>query len=46
LRSLELDVFVHGEVADQVERLEDESDLAIADAGALADRKVRHGLAV
>src|SRR5271168_2781493 len=33
----QLDVFVDGEVADEVERLEDEADLAIADAGALAD---------
>src|SRR3954466_4247564 len=38
----QLDVFVNGEVADQVEALEDEPDLAVADAGAFRERKVRH----
>jgi hypothetical protein len=31
----QLDVLEHGQVADQVEGLEDEADLAVADAGAL-----------
>src|SRR5712692_4464811 len=33
----ELHVFVHGEIADQVEGLKDEADLAIANTRALAD---------
>src|SRR5713101_785262 len=33
----ELHVFVHGEIADQVEGLKDEADLAVANARALAD---------
>src|SRR5713226_8962469 len=33
----ELHVFIHGEIADQVEGLKDEADLAIANARALAD---------
>src|SRR5262245_19647652 len=35
VRERKLDVFVDRQIANQVERLEDESDLAIADAGAL-----------
>ena len=31
----QLDVLIHGEIADQVEALEDEADLAVADARAL-----------
>ena len=42
----QLDVFVHGEVANQVERLKDEADLPVADARAIADREIRHRLAV
>ncbi len=42
----EFHVFVNGEVADQVEGLKDEADLAIADAGAIRQRKVRHGLGI
>ena len=37
----QLDVLVDGEVADQVEALEDEPDLAVADARALRQRQVR-----
>ena len=33
----QLDVLVDGEVADQVERLEDEADLAVADARPLGE---------
>ncbi len=36
----QLDVLVHREVADQVEALEDEADLAIADAGPLGEVEV------
>src|SRR5712664_623379 len=42
----ELDVFIHGEIADQVEGLKDEADLAIANARALADGELGNGLAV
>src|SRR5918995_7501890 len=42
----QLDVLEHGEVADQVEALEDEPDLAVAHARALRERQVRHLLAV
>ena len=35
IRQRKLDVFVHGEIADQVERLEDETDLTVANPGAL-----------
>src|SRR5207248_8799487 len=38
-------VLVNREVADQVERLEDEADLTIADAGTLRRRELRHRLA-
>ena len=38
----ELDVLKHGQVADQVEALEDEPDLAVADAGAIREREVRN----
>ena len=33
----QFDVFVHGEIADQVETLEDEADFLIADARALGE---------
>src|SRR6266568_4005160 len=39
-------VLVDGQVADQVKRLEDKPDLPVADAGALAQREIRHRLAV
>ena len=42
----QLDVFKHREIADQVEALEDETDLAIADAGALRVIELRHRLTV
>src|SRR5260370_26182402 len=38
----QLDVFVHRQVADQVERLENKSNLAVADPRALANREIRH----
>ena len=40
----QLDVLVDREVADQVERLEDEADLPVADAGALRRGEPRHRL--
>src|SRR5713101_1118462 len=39
-------VLVDGQVTDQVKRLEDKPDLPVADAGALAQREIRHRLAV
>ena len=40
----QFDVFINGEVADQIERLEDEADLAIADARAVASESFCHRL--
>ena len=37
----QLDVLVNGQVADEIEALENEADLAIADAGALREGEVR-----
>src|SRR4029077_17723817 len=42
----QLNIFVNRQVADEVERLEDETNFAVADAGALASREIRHGLTV
>ena len=42
----QLDILVYGEVADQVETLEDEADLAVANARAVAEIQIRHRLAV
>lgn len=42
----QFDVLVDGEVADQVEALEDEADFAVSDAGALGEIEVSDGLAV
>ena len=42
----EFDVFEDRQVADEIEALEDEADLAIADAGALGEAEVGHRLAV
>ena len=42
----QLDVLVHREIADQIERLEDEADLAIANVGAIAPREVGDRFAV
>ena len=42
----QLDVLEHREVADQVEALEDEADLAVADPGPLRHRQLGHFLAV
>jgi len=38
----QFDVLEHGEVADQVEGLEDEADFLVADGGAFAGADVRH----
>ena len=42
----QLNVFVNGEVADQIERLKNEADFAIADPRALADGQLLHIRAV
>ena len=42
----QLDVFIDGQIADQIEALEDEADLLIADARALGKVKVLGRLAV
>ena len=42
----QFDVFIHREIADQVETLEDESDLLVANAGTLGEVEVLHRLAV
>src|SRR5260221_2647348 len=42
----QLHVLIHREVADQVESLENEADLAVTDAGALAQLQPLHGPAV
>ena len=42
VREGKLDVLVHAQVADQVERLEDEPDLAVADPRALGGRQALH----
>lgn len=42
----QLDVLIDGEVADQVETLEDESDFAVSNPGALGQRQVGDGLAI
>ena len=39
-----LHILEHGQIADQIEALEDESDLAVADAGAIRERKIRHSV--
>ena len=42
----QLDVLIHRQIADQVERLEDEADLAIANARPLAQLQTLDGFAV
>src|SRR5204863_6005998 len=42
----QLHVFVDRQIADEIERLEDESDLAVADTGALAKFQALHRTAV
>src|SRR5436309_3133901 len=42
----QLDVLEDGQVADQVEALEDEPDVAVADVGAIGGRQVLHRLGV
>jgi hypothetical protein len=39
IRKRQFDIFELGEIADQIERLKNEPDLAIADAGAVRKRK-------
>src|SRR3569832_2047285 len=46
VRERQLDVLVHGEIADQVERLEDESDLPISHARTLGGAELPDGLTV
>src|SRR5437773_1312639 len=46
IRQWQLDVFIHSQVSDQVERLENKSNLAVADPRALADRELRDRLSV
>jgi len=46
IRQRQLDVFIHRQVADQVERLENKSNLAVADSRALADGEFRNRLSV
>ena len=42
----QFDVLIHGQIADQVEGLEDEADLTVADAGALRELHVLDLLAI
>src|SRR6185436_9225173 len=42
----QLDVLIHGEIADEVECLEDEADLPVPNAGSLRGAELRHRLAV
>ena len=42
----QLDILKDGEIADQIEALKNESDLAIPDARAILGRQIRDGLAV
>ena len=46
IRERQLDVLVDGEIADQVERLKDESDLPVANARALGRAQLAHRLAI
>src|SRR5712664_2263307 len=46
IRQRQLDVLIHRQVPDQVERLENKSNLAVADSRAFADREIRHRLSV
>src|ERR1700751_2530326 len=46
IRERQLDVLENREIADQIERLENETDFAIADARAIGERKIRHRLFV
>jgi hypothetical protein len=41
-----LDVLIHIQIADEIETLKDESNLAVTNASALGERQVRHGLPV
>ena len=38
----QLDIFVNGQVADQVETLEDKADLTITNAGAIGEGEIRY----
>src|SRR6266481_6755449 len=46
IRERQLDVLENREIADQVQRLENETDFAIANAGAIGERKIRHRILV
>src|SRR5260370_2161465 len=46
IRQRQLDVFIHRQVPDQVERLENKSELTVADSRAFPDQEIRHRLAV
>src|SRR5580704_575587 len=46
IRERKLDVLKNGEIADQVKCLENEADLAIANASAIGERKIRHRLLI
>ena len=42
----QLHILVNGEIADQIEGLKDETDLAVADARPFTEGEIRHWLAV
>ena len=46
IRQRQLNVFIDGEVADQIETLKDETHFAIADARTLGQRKVLNRLVI
>jgi hypothetical protein len=45
IRQRQFNVFVNGEIADEVEALKDETDFAVADAGAFRQRQIGDRLA-
>jgi hypothetical protein len=46
IRQWQLHILVDGQISNQVEALEDETNLSIADPGALGERQVRYGPAI
>src|SRR5438132_2629375 len=46
VRQWKLDILIDGQVADQIERLENESDLSIPYTRPFAHRKILHGRAI
>src|SRR4029077_9190249 len=46
IRERQFDVLENGEIADQVKCLENKTDFAIANAGAIGERKIRHRLLI